>query len=655
MAKFKSFLKSNISVLIYIVLAIFIELVSITFIDCKPFLTAPLYAICLLGIFVFMLFLIPNVKVKATIGVILLLLQTALNVGFIYLYDSNGTYFEWAMVNQRTDAAGTIEEIFLRWWLLGICLALIVAYIVAVVIINKKVYKNFVRFRQNKLSAILTSIMLCICTVFVVLSPTITAISNRNLSYVQRYLYGDADNKYQRLGISSNAVYEAINGNLTNALVKHNADGVDEFIDAGGTLEHTPYYGISKNNNLVYILVESLEWYPFLSTCSKEQAEVLYPHLLKFMDDSIYADNFYSREKTDTAEMLAIVGSNPTGKFISYDFPTNAYPWALPNLFRDGVKANGGEVKQVLSFHQSDGNFYNRNTMHESFGFDMLYDITEMTDYGLIKTWGGKNKERTLDSRAVEAMQEVMFPTTQAGEQYFSFWITFSMHGVYRERNTLKQAGYYDLMDSVNAYPVGDKKQNYLRTYAATVMDFDRAVGIMMERLKQNGQLDNTTIVMFADHNTYYHNLAMYAKDISNRYNPELYRVPFIIYDTKLKEKYEADTGSNVISKFTTTADMLPTIIDLFGIDGYKNLYFGSSMFSDSESIIYSRAYGVFLTDKLMCYSAKDLIYTVQDFSDEDYNSFISRAELLLNKLENLDKIYYNNYYKTHEYKKLTA
>ena len=125
-----------------------------------------------------------------------------------------------------------------------------------------------------------------------------------------------------------------------------------------------------------------------------------------------------------------------------------------------------------------------------------------------------------------------------------------------------------------------------------------------------------------------------------------------MIYDQKLKTAYEANEGTNRISKFTTTSDMIPTVFDIFGIKGYRNLYLGTSMFiKDKESVIFSRAYGIFITDKLICYGANDLIYKSEDYTKQDYDSFLERAELLLEKQTYLDKIYYNNYFKNNPLK----
>ena len=655
-SRFKEFCKKNILVFVYAVLAISFELVSIAFIGCYPFLTKPLYAALIFGILLSVLFLMRNTIMKAIFSCIFLTLQLVLDIGFVYLYDSNGTFFEWAMMNQRDDAFGTIEDLSLRWGLVATLCILLVGFIILTIILFKKVYKQDYKYKATKPTRAVIGVLLSVCALFMVLNPVINGINDSKLSYIDRFLYGEGDNKYQQLGITANAVYEFFNGTVVNSAIDYDLDGLEEFLFEGDDiyLNTSEYFGISKGNNLVYILVESFEWYAFLYNCTREQSLELYPNLNKFLENSIYADSFYSREKTDTAEMLALLGSNPSNKYINYDFPTNSYPWSLPNMFRESVEASGNTVKQIMSFHQNTGSFYNRNELHESLGFDELIDIEDMAEYGVSNTWdeGSFVGERTRDSEVIEKMRDVMFPKTEAGEQYMTFWITFSMHGYYNERQTFKEMGYYDKLDEVGAYPAGNGvKADYLRTYAAAVMDLDRAVGLMMEKLEANGQLDNTTIVMFADHNTYYNNLSYYAKDIEERYNSELYRIPFMIYDTKLKAAYEENEGTNVISKFTTTSDMLPTIFDMFGIKGYKNLYFGTSMFVDGiESIIFSRAYGIFVTDKLICYSVKNLLYTSEGFTDEDLADFEARAKIHLEKLEYLDKVYYNDYFKTHEY-----
>lgn len=650
--KFIDFFKKNIVIFMYIFFCLVFEIVSILFIGCEPFLSKPLYPIILYGFIVSIMFLIKKYKIRAIFGGVILILQLISNVGFIYLYDSNGTFFEWAMFNQRDDAFGTIEDLRLRWGLLLLLFVLLISYALGCYFAYKKMYEKLDIDDKTPVNKYI-KISFCASLLLTLVIPVTDALTSVNSNYVDKYLYGSGTNRYQEVGITSNVVYEFLNGTLADALVEYDEEGIEDFVfnNEDPYLATSSYNGISKGNNLVYILVESFEWYSFLHNCTPEQSKVLYPNLNKFFNDSIYANNFYAREKTDTAEMLALLGSNPTRKFTNYDFPNNNFWWSLPNLFSKSVEENGNNIKQIKSFHQNNGTFYNRKTLHKSLGFDEMIDIEYMVENcGMINTWNEEEfkGERNLDSETVSKLKKEMFPKTDDNEQYMTFWLTFAMHGYYVERETFKIAGYYDLLDSVGAYPAGiSTKADYLRTYAAAVMDFDRALGIMMDQLEENGQLDKTTIVMFSDHNTYYNNLSYYAKGIEERHNSELYRIPFMIYDQKLKAAYVENEKTNVINKFTTTSDMIPTIFDLFGIQGYKNLYYGSSMFlKDVESVIFSRAYGIFVTDKLICYSADELLYTSIDFKDEDLEDFKKRAEILLKKQEYLDKIYYNDYFK---------
>lgn len=124
-----------------------------------------------------------------------------------------------------------------------------------------------------------------------------------------------------------------------------------------------------------------------------------------------------------------------------------------------------------------------------------------------------------------------------------------------------------------------------------------------------------------------------------------------MIYDQKLITEMHKNDQDTKISKFTTTSDIVPTVLDLFGISGWKNLYFGSSVFlPNTESIIYSRAYGIFVTDKIICYSLKNIKYISSEFTTDDKNEFILRAKIYLKKLECIDKIYYSNYFAKHIY-----
>lgn len=674
----KVFLKNNIYVFMWLGFAVFMELFSITFTDCKPYLSSPLYFLLILFSFCLILFLVPNRIAKIVIVSLLMIGQTALCVGFIYLYESNGTFFDFSMINMRDDAFGTIEDLSLNWVHFGISLGVLVLFVG--VMIGLEVYfrkHHAQKFKEKKQFKISVGVVTALALVCLTIVPIYDGVIQGQNSY-QNMLFNQKSSVYQIKGITANAVYEMLSGAFANKVKYDDLTPVDEALSAENEnlyLETSQFNGISEGNNLVMIMVESFDWYPLTLYYDAETINEIYPNLSKFMQNGIVLNNFYTREKTDTSENNALLGSNPTGKYINYDFENNQYPYSLVNMFKNkypDVVAN--------AFHQNTGSFYNRKVLFESYGFDYFYDIDDMADFGVTNEWNEDSfkGERTKDSETMLHMVETMFPTDQ---QFLTYWLTFSMHGYYVERENFRnfvyvdqygveyENGYYGYLDAKGVFPESEeKKANYLRTYAAAVKDFDEALGIMMDYLEENNLLENTTIVMYADHNTYYNNLAKYAKGIDETYNSELYRIPAIIYDQKLYDAYKDYAGEDAmqvvygtdnnedykcltVSKFTNTIDLIPTVFDIFGIKGYNDLYPGTSIFiEDVESIIYSRSYGIFVTDKIICYSADDLLYTCEGFTEEDRQDFIERAEEYLRIKEITDLVFYSDYFASHEY-----
>lgn len=636
MNKIFMFLKRNIDLVLFVVLSVFIELFAIHYTGCNFYLSKPVYPFMILVMFVALFYLIKNKVVRFICSVSTLVLQIIMDTGFIFLYDSNGTVFEWAMFNQRNDAFGTLEKYDFQYVFLIVCfLVLIVSFI----IVWKKFYKGKLSLR-NEYSK--KKFWICVCVIvislsFVIVIPTVNSKNHKNSIYTDR-LYSTTANNYQSIGMIGNAFYQIISGK-TKVDIKDISD-VEDFI-YNERVEKSDYYGVSKGNNLILILIESGEWYPF--TLYPELSEKLYPNLSKFMNEGLVATEFYQKEKTDVSEAFSVLGNYPTGKYINYDFAENSYPYSLPNI----LKYNNSDMV-VKSYHANYGDFYNRYNLHKSWGFESLTGIKEMKEYGVEDTWQHKNGERNLDSITFDRMKDAMFPKDK---NFFSFILSFTMHGYYGKRETLKP--YYEVLDSYGVLKdTSNVNDEYLKTYMAALMDFDKAVGIMMEKLEENGQLDNTTIIMYSDHNTYYNKLSYYAKNIKEKITSELYHIPMMIYDKKLTSKYVSEFGNNKIEKFTTTSDIVPTVLDIFGLDGWKNLYFGSSVFVPKvESIVFSRNYGIFVSDKLVGYSLNSLKYEGEDISEEYKKDFERRALIHLKRLEYIDKIYYSDYFKNHKYR----
>ena len=681
----KTFLKDNVVVWIWLALAIFIELFSICFTNCSPYLTAPFYYILILSLCVLALTLMKSKRLKVVFTSIFLVVQIALCIGFVILYNTNGTVFDFSMINQRSDAFGMLKGISINFLQITILLSIFVLYVVFSSIYLVKCKKNGTLKGDNKKAYKIGAGVLCaFMCVSMVVTPVVDGVMTSKQGYENK-LYNDNYSKYQSLGITANAIYEMVSGLFASKVDISDIDTIANYLYGNSDessyqtdklLPTSQFNGISAGNNLIMIMVESFDWY-VLKWYDAETIASIYPNICKFMGDSIVFDSYYTREKTDTSENNALLGSNPTGKYLNYDFAENEYPYALANMFKHeypNVTAN--------AYHQNRGEYYNREVSYRSLGFDDYYDIDDMEEFGVENTWDGHTwqfSEFTQDSKVMEHMVQQMFPTD---EQFMTYWLTFSMHGFYGERETFSnfvyedevtnknyENGYYGYFDELGVFPQGESEQDdWLRNYAAALKDFDIALGIMLDYLEANNLLENTTIVLYSDHCTYYNNLMSFGKHIDDVYNSELYRIPCMIYDQKLVDAYVDAYGDScyknligndvdnsykfvTVSKFVNTVDLIPTIFDLFGIKAWNNLYLGNSMFiEDVESIIYSRSYGIFVTDELICYSVNNLLYTCDGFTDADLDDFIARAENHLKKQEILDKIFYSDYFAEYEY-----
>ena len=108
---------------------------------------------------------------------------------------------------------------------------------------------------------------------------------------------------------------------------------------------------------------------------------------------------------------------------------------------------------------------------------------------------------------------------------------------------------------------------------------------------------------------------------------------------------YDKNLTPREITKFTTIYDIVPTILDLFGINYYNNIYYGNPIFGNNESIIYSRAYDVFLTDKIYFSNLSRITYKDKTVDDEYLDMIENKALQILEKIDYVTNIFYEDYF----------
>lgn len=369
----------------------------------------------------------------------------------------------------------------------------------------------------------------------------------------------------------------------------------------------SPLFGQYENKNVIMIMCETCEEYGF----SREFT----PNYYRLVDQSSYYERFYSAAKSNytyDAEFKSLTSMMyfQADNFM-YTFGTNRYPQALPNMLK-----NQGYT--ALSFHNFYGDFFNRNVIHQSIGFERYYAledlIVEPGDY-----W-------TLDSLMFDQFKDLIVPVQD--QPFFSFIITVTPHGPHNKyRNELQE--YYDILDQDPNY-VNESLE--FRTITAAQMDFDKGLGILLDDLEEKNLMDDTIIVLFSDHKNYSSQPITLEKTPNSDVPYEIEKVPFIIYLPGM--------DSQKVDLLSSHYDVAPTIMDLLGIEFYKDLYYGQSIFleeREDKPIILSYSSWICMNDMVE--------FDAVVYGELSKEAFDIKKRMIFETIDLYEKIYFSNYF----------
>ncbi len=681
--KMKSWVGENLIVLLYFLFAVVLEVTAVFVVEGTPFLSRPFLSLGLLFFVCGIVLIVKNNYARTIICGVMLLLQMILDIVFEVIFAFTDQYFDLGMLSLRNDAFAILENLPVSYVIFYVGLALTIFLVVYGLRRSYREAKNI----EPKHS------------VFFYAGLSLAGLATLFISFFT-YFPLEAKNKYDEMKEGRSATAYSAYGMIGNLLGEAGKAAfqkntpvhesvIDDFIYEKVSTP-TEYFGIAKDKNVVVILAESLEWYTFLRgntaysgnlegeypnalDIPQEVLDELYPNLTYYYRNSVVMTNFHSREKTDISETLSIMGAYPTGAYVNYDYPENTIPYTLPNI----VKAQETGNMCARSFHNGFKSFYNRQEAHAALGFEKvngllspvdMYDMEKMSDerekegYPSTFTEYMDNGERNLDSEMVETAKDLMFPTDQ---RFYTQITTLTMHGMYYDRVNMRKENNTKLAEKLTLLeqykPLDPEMENFdnaelLYYYMTTGLEFDYMLGCMRADLEEKELLDDTVIVLFADHNAYYQGMSGYVKDIAD-YDTEnkftdLYNVPFMIWDKDLVKEIQSRGQARVIDKFTVTADIVPTLMDLLGIRYYENLYYGHSVFSPTTSVLYSRAYDIFIGEGLVRRSVKGEFYRYQGTLENGkqitkgaIEEFEKEGDLLVEKIKYCDFIFRQDHF----------
>lgn len=651
----KAVLKKAIFAFIYLLFALGLELITFSMLG----LGIPGYLLLDISILFFLaaiLFVIPGIKGQIVFSGIFLFLQGALGFVNSVLNKIDGSFFSIAMLKVQEEGLAAFDFSFIDIKFTLTITGFIILALLAIILINKflKVKVDF------KAGFALMLVSICLVTQFLSfglfklqLSNLYAAAGNEgNVFFDDNLLYDTLEIKREALKkFGSFGFYfkDLQNSLAVNKVNPNDIEKLKNYLSAGNNKSvNSRFNGISSGNNVIIIMCESLEWYAM----SRE----LTPNLYKLVSKNIYNDKFYSNNKTNVSEGLGFLGSYPKMAAFSKDYEglesNNAAftaPFSLPNILKPSYTSK--------FFHNFDGGFYGRSLTHKNvFGFDGFIDLYEMTN----ETRFGKNALKYGNGFGDWASDFEMFKACaneiapDDGSKFFSFITTVAMHGPYDRNlrlqsyvNKISSLGFNDKLPgidkNIDLLKFSDTQKERLINYTAAAMDLDEAVGVLMDRLNNTGLIDNTTVILYSDHWAYYQELNYLVKNISDKelYNPELYRIPFIIVDKKLQKAINTNSQSYNINSYMSAHDIMPTVLDLLGYTFNNKIYLGKSVFLENPpySCFISHQSGYF-NDKLFTYNGSEFLYEDKTVTKKEKEDFSNYLVDFVNKQNYMDLIY---------------
>lgn len=350
------------------------------------------------------------------------------------------------------------------------------------------------------------------------------------------------------------------------------------------------YTDIFKGKNVIVIHAESFQQFTMnLSFNNKE----LTPNMNKLASEGIYFSNFYAQESVGTSSDSEFTFNTSLTPASSGTVAINYYDReyvTIPKL----LKTQG---YYTFSMHGNNGTFWNRNLLHESFGYDYFYNYTK--DYNIDETIGLGLSDKSFFKQSVAKIKDISKEHNNfygtlimlTNHTPFSYIGPFSDYSVdILEETTDSKTN--EVITNTTHYLEGTTMGNYLKS----VHYADEAIGQFIEQLDEEGLLDNTVIVIYGDHDAklktseyeYLYNFDPETQTMLDVNDPDYHKVDAYEYELNRKVPFiiwTKDKKFNVeVKEVMGMYDVLPTLGNMLGFESEYAL--GHDMFSVDENIV---------------------------------------------------------------------
>jgi len=330
--------------------------------------------------------------------------------------------------------------------------------------------------------------------------------------------------------------------------------------------EQNEYTGMFKGKNLVVFVAEGLS-----DVAIREDVT---PNLYKLYNEGFQFENFYTPlfpVSTADGEYITDTSLIPKeGVWSIYKINGNYMPYSYANVFESlGYSSN--------SYHNHTATYYHRDKYLNTLGYNSYLSVgTGLEDRMNTKLWPNSDYE----------MVDVTTEDYINNEKFLAYYMTVSGHLNYTTNGNCMASRNWE---SVKGLPYSHKAKAYL----ATQMELDKAIGELINELELAGKLEDTVIVISPDHYPYgltleeLNELSAFERD--NQF--EKHRTPFLVWSASMEEPVK-------VEKVGSSLDVLPTVLNLFGVEYDSRLLMGTDILSNNKEQIVIFSDRSFITEK---------------------------------------------------------
>lgn len=367
--------------------------------------------------------------------------------------------------------------------------------------------------------------------------------------------------------------------------------------------EVNKYTGIFKNKNLIFVQLEGID--DWLLT------EKDMPTLYGMLNNSFVFQNHYSYYNgggsTFNSEFAVNTGFITPLSYTqnAYSFNKNSFPYSMANMFKN-------QDYVVNAFHMNSGEYYSRQTNYSNWGYDKYYGLLDINDY--------KDKSYTLDRELINdvTFQEKMFPKDS---KFVDYLITYSNHLPFTNTKGVCKLLYDMEMDLNDTVDMGEESSSTFvqlteeECIRKQAHETDYMMELLLKKLTELNLIDDTVIVVFTDHYLYTVEDKTILDKYKNTSNNLINKTPFFIWQNNMKRTN--------IKEVTSQLNILPTTLNLFGINYNPNYYIGSDALSSNY---------------------KGIVF-FSDYSWYDGNIYVDNGVIANNKSSSQEYLDEKNYY----------